>query len=227
VRQPSSVYLSSLLPENTVGLDDLLLTGWLDGRRGPLRVVGPPGTRALAEGLADSHRAAIRARAQALGLPEAGAAIRATEVGDGWSEQLGGLSVRAGELPGGPLPALAWRFQGNGRSVVVAPTGWAHEALVSFAGGAQVLVHEAAFIPTPEVAAEIGLDVDAERLRRERSLHTSLDAVGGLARSAGVETLVLVRLRPPPVYAIQISGLVGEHFDGRIVVADDGDEITP
>ena len=45
--QPTAVYLTGLAPENTVGLDDLLLTGWLAGRDQPLRVVGPPGTRAL------------------------------------------------------------------------------------------------------------------------------------------------------------------------------------
>ena len=42
-----------------------------------------------------------------------------------------------------------------------------------------------------------------------------------------METLVLVRLRPPPVYDVQITGLVDDDFSGRIVIADDGDEITP
>jgi ribonuclease BN (tRNA processing enzyme) len=51
--------------------------------------------------------------------------------------------------------------------------------------------------------------------------------VGGLARRAGVETLVLVRLRPPPVYDIQLTSLIDDEFPGRIVIADDGDEITP
>ena len=45
--QPSAVCLTSLTPENTVGLDDRLLTGWLAGRSQPLRVGGPPGTAAL------------------------------------------------------------------------------------------------------------------------------------------------------------------------------------
>ena len=58
-------------------------------------------------------------------------------------------------------------------------------------------------------------------------LHTSVEAVGGLARRAGVETLVLVRLRPPPVYSLQLTGVVGRTFDGRVVVAEDGDRITP
>jgi ribonuclease Z len=227
VAQPRSVHLTSLLPENTVGLDDLLLTGWLAGREAPLRLVGPPGTRALAEHLIAAHQPAIRAHAEALGLPETGAGFETLEIEDGWSEARGGLALRAGALPGGPLLALAYRFEAGGRSVVVAPTGWAHEALVGFARGAHVLVHEAAFVPTPDLAAEIGLDVDSERLRREAALHTSIEAVGDLAHRAGVETLVLVRLRPPPVYDLQITGLVDDRFGGRIAMAEDGDEITP
>jgi ribonuclease BN (tRNA processing enzyme) len=51
--------------------------------------------------------------------------------------------------------------------------------------------------------------------------------VGALAARAGVGTLVLVRLRPPPVYDLQITSLVDDSFDGRIEIPDDGDEITP
>jgi ribonuclease BN (tRNA processing enzyme) len=51
--------------------------------------------------------------------------------------------------------------------------------------------------------------------------------VGGIAARAGVKTLVLVRLRPPPIYDIQITSEIGPTFDGRIVIPDDGDEITP
>ena len=40
-------------------------------------------------------------------------------------------------------------------------------------------------------------------------------------------TLVLVRLRPPPVYDIQITSEVDDDFSGRILIADDGDEIRP
>jgi ribonuclease BN (tRNA processing enzyme) len=110
---------------------------------------------------------------------------------------------------------------------VVAPTGWALDALVEFTRGAHLLVHEAAFIPDADLARGLGLDVDPARLEREAGLHTRLESVGGLATRAGVETLVLVRLRPPPVYDIQVSGLVDDDFDGRIVIPDDGDEITP
>jgi ribonuclease Z len=223
VSQPDTVYVTSVLPENTVGLDDLLLAGWRAGRERPLRLVGPPGVAALARSLEAAHRGAVAA----LGLPEAGARFDVLEVADGFEEERDGLAARAGAMPGGPAEARAWRFAAGGRSVVVAGMGWAPEALAAFARGAGVLVHEAAFVPTPELAAQIGLDVDPERLRRDAALHTGVEDVGDLARRAGVETLVLVRLRPPPVYDLQITSLVGDRFDGRVVVADDGDELTP
>ena len=227
VAQPDTLLLTHLLPENTVGLDDLLLTGWLDGRTTPLRVIGPPGTRALVDGLAAGHARAIAALGSALGLPPAGATAVALEIEDGWSELEGALAVRAAALPGGPVDARAYRFEAAGRSIVVSGTGWAPDALIAFARAANVLVHEAAFIPGPEVARELGIEAQADRLSREAALHTSLADVGALAGRAGVGTLVLVRLRPPPVYDLQITSLVDDAFAGRIVIASDGDELTP
>lgn len=227
VAQPSRVLLSNLLPENTEGLDDLLLTGWIQGRAEPLELIGPTGTAALADGILRAHAAGIAARAESLGLDPAGADFVVREIDGSWAEEIDGLSVRAGELFGGPLPGLAYRFEGGGRSVVVAAGGWAPEAVVALAQGADLLVHEAAFIPDPESAAMIGVDTDPERLRREIALHTLLGDVGGLASRAGVGTLVLVRLRPPPVYDIQITSEVDDDFDGRIVIPDDGDSLRP
>jgi ribonuclease Z len=226
-RQPDTVYLTSLLPENTAGLDDLLATGWLDGRSSPLHLVGPPGTRALAAGLESAHAAGIEARAAAWALPRDGARLAALEVDAAFAEERDGLVAQAGAMPGGPLPALGWRFEADGRSAVVAGMGWAPEALVELARGAGVLVHEAASVPSAEAAREAGLDATPEELAREARLHTTIEAVGALAQRAGVETLVLVRLRPPPVFAIQVTSQVDDHFLGRIVVADDGDEIRP
>jgi hypothetical protein len=48
-----------------------------------------------------------------------------------------------------------------------------------------------------------------------------------VAQRAGVGSLALVRLRPPPVYALQVTSRVDDHFAGRILVPDDGDEIRP
>ncbi|HEY7599883.1 MAG TPA: hypothetical protein VH741_08150, partial [Candidatus Limnocylindrales bacterium] len=125
------------------------------------------------------------------------------------------------------LDARAYRFEAGGRSIVISATGWGSEALTAFARGANLLVHEAAFLPTPEIARELGIEAQSDRLQREAAIHTGLGDVGALAARAGVGALVLVRLRPPPVYDLQITSLVDDSFDGRILIPSDGDEITP
>ena len=225
VTQPDTIFLTRLSPENTVGLDDLLLTGWLLSRDRPLRLVGPPGTRALAEGLVSAHAAGVAARGADLGLPPEGARFEALEVGDGWEARSGELTVRAAALPDGPMPALAWRFEAADRIVVVGTAGWGQEALVELARGADALVHDAFWSESLERAIQEGVD-DPERLRREAAWLTPLEEVGRFATQAGVATLILTRLRPPPIYDFMFGRIVGEDFDGELVVAEDGDEIT-
>ncbi|MDH5306520.1 MAG: hypothetical protein OEW02_05010 [Myxococcales bacterium] len=227
VSQPDTVLLSSLLPENTLGLDDLLVMGWIAGRREPLALRGPVGTRALATAVEASTRAGVEARARGVGLDGPGPGFAVEEIAEGWQAELGALRVRAGALPGGPTAAFAYRFEWRERSAVVGGAGWAPDALIALARGVNVLVHEAVFVPTPELAEELGVETDPEMLRAEAALHTALADVGDLARRAGAGTLVLVRLRPPPVYDFQITSVVDDRYDGRILIASDGDEITP
>jgi len=226
--QPDTVYLTNLLPVNTVGLDDLIFVGWLRGREAPLRVVGPIGTRALVDQLTAAHASGRQALGASLELVPEGAQVEVEEIGGGWVKERDGLTIRAGELTGGPLPALAYRFEGGGRAAVISGTGWAHDDLVELARGADILVHESVFIPTGAEAVDAGLsEEDIPRLEREAALHTSLREVGKLATRARVSLLVLVRLQPPPFFEMQTTGPVKEHYDGAIVIPDDGETVFP
>jgi ribonuclease BN (tRNA processing enzyme) len=227
VWQPDVVYLTSLMPENLLGLDDLLLTGWLEPRSQPLRIVGPQGTRAFVEGLQQAYSQTTEAQSKSLNLPLAGARFEVEEVGEGWSEQRDGLSVTAGAISGGPLPALAWRFEAKGRSAVISATGWAQDDLVAFASGADMLVHEAAYIPNPADLEETGVLTDPDRLEREAAIHSSILTVGKLAKRARVRSLALVRMRPPPFFNFQVTSIVGESYEGKILIPADGDELLP
>jgi len=225
--QPRTVLLSSLMPENTVGLDDLLLTGWRQPRKQGLRVIGPPGTAELVAGILAAQRIGIQAEIDGMGLPAAGAEIEAVEIEDGWSQELDGLKISAGALPGGPTPAFVWRFEKGSRSLALAGHGWAPDAVVSFAKGADTLVHEAVIVPQPEGAEEAGVLVDPELLRKETALHTLLEDVGAVAKRSRVDTLVLVRMRPPPFYDFQVKGFVGKSFGGSVLVPVDAEELEP
>ena len=228
LNQPELVVLTNLLPLNTIGMDDLLFTGWLVPREKPLRILGPPGTRKFVESLENAHAAGRDALGSAILLPMEGGRIEVHEVGDGYSEEIGGFQIEARSLPGGPLPTLAWRFSDGDDRIVVSGSGWGHEVLTSFAGGADVLVHEAAYIPTVEELEGTGAEVPyPERLELETKLHTSILEVGVIATEAQVDRLVLVRLRPPPFFDLQVRSLVANDFEGQIVVPTDGDVVFP
>jgi ribonuclease Z len=227
VSQPRTVLLTNLLPLNTMGLDDLVYTGWQQERGEGLRILGPTGTAALVSGIMAAYATGGEALGQALALPSGGDRIEVLEVGDGHVEELDGVRIVAGALPGGPLPALAWRFERGRRSVVVSGTGWGRAALVEFARGAGLLVHEGVYIPPREDLEEAGVIADPERLEREAAIHTALQDVGGLASEAGVSDLMLVRLRPPPFFDVQVRSIAAASFDGDIHVPEDGAAYQP
>lgn len=225
--QPRTVLLSGLMPQNTVGLDDLLAVRWIEGATAPLALYGPPGTAALAREVEAAVRPAAQALQDALGSTAPLPGIEVHEVDDGFTLAQGALNFRAGALPAGPTGALAWHVEWRGRTAVVSSAGWAPDALVEQAKGAHLWVHYAVMLPPPDQAKELGIDEDPEVLRRQWALHTDVTQVGSLAQRAGVGTLVLVRLRPPPVYDFQITSLIDDAYTGRIVVSEDGQELTP
>ncbi len=228
LNQPALIVLTNLLPLNTLGLDDLLMTGWLVPREEPIRIIGPIGTRNLVESLEKAHAVGREALGNAIALPPAGGRFVVTEVSDGYEEEIERLKIEARALPGGPLPTLAWRFSDDSHRIVVSGSGWGSDVLASFAGGADVLVHEAAYIPTVAELEGTGAEVpDPERLQLEAKFHTSILDVGDIAAEAQVDRLILVRLRPPPFFDLQVRSLVANDFDGEIVVANDGDTVYP
>jgi ribonuclease BN (tRNA processing enzyme) len=227
VSQPARVFLTSLMPENVMGLDDLLFTGWREDRDHRVQIIGPVGTRGFVDHLMEAYWQSQAALGTALDLPAAGIAVDVIEAGEGFSTEWDGLTARAASIDDGPLPALLWRFEAGGRSVVVSGVGWGDERLVSWAQGADLLVHEAVYVPPPEDVEEAGVVADPERLRREALLHTSLLDIGRVASDAGVHSLMLIRMRPPPFYEFQVTSQVGASFPGTVRVPNDGDELTP
>jgi ribonuclease BN (tRNA processing enzyme) len=227
VEQPRVLLLTSLAAENVLGLDELWLTGWLRGRESELVVYGPPGTEALARALAGALAAQADAQAAAFSLAPPGREIEVHEVTGDASFALGRLAARAEGLPGGPLAALAWRIEGDGHGVAITLGSAAPDALVEAARGADFWVTEAVYGASLERAREAGVP-GLDALLREAESHPRLEAIGGLAARAGVRSVVLTRLRPPPPFASQYESVVEEGgFRGRVHVPEDGDRLTP
>ena len=68
--------------------------------------------------------------------------------------------------------------------------------------------------------------LDAQKAAGDAAVEL-IEAAGQLATDAQVDRLVLVRLRPPPFFEIQMTSLVGNAFKGEVVIASDGDLVFP
>jgi ribonuclease BN (tRNA processing enzyme) len=226
IAQPDTVLLTSLLPENTLGLDDLLLTGWNTPRAKPLRLVGPPGTRARAEAIMAAYGPSIDALAAARGVAAEGARLDVVEIGDGFTEESDGFVLRAGAAGDVPQPSLAYRVEANGAGIVVAGTNPDPEKLAAFARGAHLIAAEG-FHAESIALAETANAPNIELLKREATLHMPLQEFGKIGMDARVPLLLVTRLQPPPLFDAQYETAVGETYRGRVVIAGECTEIAP
>lgn len=114
--------------------------------------------------------------------------------------------------------ALAYRFDCPDRSIVISGDTRPTKHLIDLARGADVLVHEALWLP-----AAPGAPGSALR-RHVLNSHTTVQDAGRAAAEAGVNTLVLSHFVPaenPKVSDEQWMSGARAHFDGRIIVGHD------
>ena len=175
--QVSAMFLTHLHSDHTVGIPDLWLTGWLPapyGRRTvPLRVWGPEGTRSMMSSLKEAYKWDIRVRGEGDGLPAAGIDVAAAEVRQGVVYERDGLKVTAFDVDHGGLlqPAVGYRIDYQGRSVVISGDTRPSENLVAFARNADVVIHEV-------IAARPELLAKSADVRRIVGYHTGPEDAG-------------------------------------------------
>jgi len=135
--------------DHTVGMPDLLLTGWLPPafarRTQPMHVIGPPGAKTLMSGLSEAYAGDIKGREQEQHLPVAGVAAEVEEfTQDGVVYDHSGVKVTAFTVEHGIKPAVGYRIDYDERSAVLSGDTNFSENLIKHAIGADLMIHEVA-----------------------------------------------------------------------------------
>jgi ribonuclease Z len=226
------------------GLGELLLQRWAGGaRREPLPVHGPAGVEPLVDGLNQAYARDAEYRVAHHGaeiMPPSGHGGEARPFAtpnDGEGVLVleeDGLRVTAFAVPHEPVhPAVGYRFDYGGRSVVVSGDTSKSANLTRFAKGSDLLVHEGlaphlvAMMTDAAVAA--GRTNIAKVTRDILSYHTTPVEAAEVARDAGVRMLVFTHVIPPlPLGVIEALFLKGvaDVWPGPVVVGRDGMTFT-
>jgi ribonuclease Z len=138
--------------------------------------------------------------------------------------------VRAFRVDHGHVaPAFGYRVEYAGRSVVFSGDTVASPLVADAARGCDLLVHEAVNVRLMQSAIaalrDLGREEDARRAEGVLGYHADTIGVARVAAEAGAGRLVLSHLIPAarsPFFAwLFVSGM-RDHYDGPIVVAEDG-----
>ncbi len=170
------VFLTHLHSDHVVGFPDLWLTGWLivPGRNVPLPVWGPTGTGRMMSHLEQAYEYDIRVRVANDRASREGAMLRPRDIGEGLIWEGAGVKVTAFEVDHAPVkPALGYRIDYAGRSVVLSGDTRLSENLIRHAQGVDLLVHE---VFVPETLQRAG--VPPERAKNIIDYHLTPEQAG-------------------------------------------------
>lgn len=204
----------------------------------PLTIYGPPGTRAMVDGLL-AAMAPLRLTSPALpGAPlrDPADSVKVIEVADGADVVIDGVRVRAVAnthfLSGSHAPdpsvaqSLSLRFDLPGRSVVITGDTGPSEPLVELARGADVLVSSIldldAAVATIRASRPQAPPAFFEAARDHFSQHhLSPEAAGRLAQAAGVKRVVFTHIGITPARMKAARAQLARTWRGPVVFARD------
>jgi len=223
------VFLTHHHSDHNADYGTLLLLAWASDLGRPVDTWGPPPLGRMTALFLQMSEADIAVRMADEGRPPLAPLIRPHEiVADGPVVRDGDLTVSCARVHH-PLVenSYAFRFEVPGRSVVVSGDTNPCPALVALARGADVLVHEAMYLPAVERMLA-GAPNPAALKAHLLNSHTPVEEAGRIAAEAGVKTLVLSHLVPAETPRVTDSEwLAGarQRFRGRVVVGKDLMEI--
>jgi len=219
------IFITHHHSDHNVDYGSLLLMAWASGLKTQVDCWGPPPLQRITELALAMHATDIDIRVADEGRPPLKPLIRVHEFAKaGPVMQDERVRVTAAIVRHPPVvPSFAYRFDTPDRSIVFSGDTAPSDGLVALARGADVLIHEAMYVPA--IDRLLARVPNAATLREHLiASHTAVEDVGRAAKSAGVKLLVLSHLVPGDDPAITdqmwIDG-ARKHFDGRIVVAQD------
>jgi ribonuclease BN (tRNA processing enzyme) len=225
------VFVTHLHSDHVLEFGNMIDAAWSVGLNHEVEAFGPVGLQALAQAYWESNRADIEIRIPDEGKPDPRKLLVVkdiTEPGPVMSNDK--VKVTAFRTPHPPILErnYAYKFETPDGVIVYACDTAYNPELAKFAAGADLLIHEALYLPA--------VDSMTSRIKNASTLkehllasHTSTEDVGRVAKAAGVKKLVMSHLVPgddPGITDEMWTEGARKYFDGPIVVARDLMEIN-
>lgn len=238
----SGLFLTHFHSDHIDGMGPLMLTRWTAGTNtAPLPVYGPTGVESVVAGFnaaytiddgyrTGHHGAKIAPPTGAGGIAMPFALPEPAKGDTVVVFEKDGLKVTAIRVDHGPVkPAVGYRFDYKGRSVLISGDTVKSASLTMAAKGADLLVHEAL---QPKLVKMMTASFDAKGMKNLAQItrdilnyHTTPEQAAEVAKAAGVKGLVLSHIVPSIPSKFFYPAFLGDaasRYPGPIVVGEDG-----
>lgn len=216
---------------------EIMVGRTIGGARAPLPVIAPVGVERVVNGFLEAYALDTEYRVDHHGdhFSREGMKAEIRVVTPGVVYEDDGLKITMFDVDHDPIkPAVGYRFDWNGSSVVISGDTKRSENLIAAAKGCDILIHEA-MNEAPLLAVRRGLERsnprNAAMLGDAMEHHTPTLEVARIAAEAGAKKLVLTHLLPSiaPTDANDavFSRGMSEIYGGPIVVGRDLMRIKP
>ena len=205
------VFLTHFHSDHITGIANINLGSWVQGRREPLTIYGPTGVARVvagfnqAYGLDRGYR--IAHHGEALLPPRAGPmqAQGFAKPGTVWADDK--LTIRAFTVSHPPIePAVGYRIDYAGRSVVISGDSNVSDNLFEVAEGADLVLHDALSRPLLDQMIALGSELDVpfgpQLMTDIIDYHADTLSLAQRAQTANIGQLALYHLVPAPESAL-------------------------
>ncbi len=225
------VLVTHLHFDHTVSISSVWLSGWLFGRRVPLKIQGPVGIKDMMNNIKDAYQWDVDYRVM-VGVPIEGTELEIDEVSDGVIFDEGGLKITAiqvehmpininsGELLGLRGETIGFRIDYKGRSVLFSGDTRSTELseINDVGEGVDLLIHEVQ-VPSP------GATPEANLANVSLSVHSTPEQVGKVFQTTKPKMAVYSHIIPPGTSAEDLEVATEPFYKGPLTVAHDFMEI--
>ena len=241
IGKADAILLTHFHSDHIADLGEMELQRWAGGsNKTPVAVIGPTGVEQIVQGfnlayqLDDGYRVAHHGPET---MPPTGAggiakpfALSAEPNASAVVFDQDGVKITAFKVDHRPVvPAVGYRFDYKGRSLVISGDTMYSESLLEHARGADVLFHEALNAPMVQLMNEnaglAGSPMLARVTQDIPSYHSTPEDAAKIAAAAKVKQLIYYHIIPPlpsPILTSLFLGDARNYYQGPITMGEDG-----
>jgi ribonuclease BN (tRNA processing enzyme) len=223
------IFISHHHSDHNLEYGNLVYNAWVAGLSTPIQSFGPKGIEAMTKTYWELNKFDVETRIEDEGRPDPRKLLIAKDITeDGVVLQTQDVKVTAFRTPHPPITDnFAYKFETPDGIIVFSSDTNYNPKLAEFSKGADVLVHEALYLPWVErLVARVKNGATLKKHLLES--HTTAEDVGRVADAANVKVLVMSHLVPGDLDVTDAdwTNEAKKNFNGRIIVARDLKELA-